>query len=216
MVSLNGLVNGLNGDSKTPARPLALAHGSIRVQLVVPEADWVAASILREAFVDFVAQDDDASAALTPLELDSEEDVDRQQTQRDQALLLALFLRFTADHLHQDASRTEAYLSVLLSAYAHLVDAYLDRSDLHSFAASLEPHQRTLFIRAFYEANTTLKQNHKHDLPRTSSSLLFTQAPGLQAVFGGQGLNEIYFDEMQVSQARICCFSGHLTYTCFR
>lgn len=211
MVSLNGLVNGLNGslnnNNNTPGRPLALTHGALRVQLAVPEPDWVAASILREAFADSLAQDEDAQAALTPLELAAEDEESQANNnssnsaaaQRNQALLLALFLRFTADHLHQDASRTDSYISVLLSAYAHLVHTYLAGSDLHSYASALEPPQRRLFFRAFYEARSSL-QSHGHgdNLPTPQPSLLFTQSQGLQAVFGGQGLNEIYFDEMQV------------------
>lgn len=197
MVSLNGLVNGLNGNSNN-SRPLALAHGPLRVQLAVPESDWVAASILKEGFVDFLAQDQDVQAALTPVELDPEQDPDPQAAQREQALLLAFFLRFTAQHLQQDTSRTSAYVSVLLAAYTHLVQTYLGASDVHSFATALEPQQRVLFLRAFYEAKTTLQAHNQHDLPAPPPSLLFTKAPGLQAVFGGQGLNEIYFDELQV------------------
>lgn len=223
---LNGLSNGTNGITHDHTRPLVLSYiptGS-RVHLPVPEKNYVAAEILRDVFTRFLDDNEDAKVALAFDEVDTSADDEEEsgndskanqakaQLKKDrQLVLLSLFLRLVSSPAHTSPhknARAEANISILRAAVNHLVEAFLQPSgiDIHALAFKLDTEQRRIVIRSFFEARTVLEQNGQLNVASGPISKLLTGSQGqavVHAVFGGQGTNEVYFDELSVS-ALLC------------
>lgn len=151
---------------------------------------WVAAEILRE---EFLHSEEDVSAVETTEELEDASEASAE--------LFARFLAFTAAQIGGQNSRSAAYTAVLTSAFAAFTDAYLSKEDIHSLTAAFDTDARKTVLSAYYRALATLEEQGVSDIPRgPSSALLDAAAAGkasIYALFGGQGTNEVYFDELQ-------------------
>jgi len=227
---VNGLTNG-KSEAQISTRPLVLSNlpTGTRVHLPVPESNYVAAEILRDVFTRYLDDNEDAKVALAFDEVDtSEENSDedagssstaissaKAQLKKDrQLVLLALFLRLVASPAHTNSSknsRAEVNISILQAAVTYLVDAFLEPQsiDIHALAFKLDTEQRRIVIRSYFEARTVLSHAGKTNLSSGPLSKLLMDKDGkavIHAVFGGQGTNEVYFDELQVSSKRTNSF----------
>ncbi|KAI0311286.1 acyl transferase domain-containing protein, partial [Amylostereum chailletii] len=184
-----------NGDASRTisTRPLVIHVGAIRVSIPVStEPDqWIAAEVLRD---DFVHSQSVLDAAGNATEL---EDPIQREVQ-----LFARFLAFTAERTRagQDAPDLKARLAVLLKAVAFFSHRFLADIDLHSLVASYDQDTRKTILTAYYAAYATL-QVAGAPVPEIPTPSLFAEAKSgsasIYALFGGQGINEVYFDELQ-------------------
>jgi fatty acid synthase subunit beta len=213
----NGLVSKmqglLNGHASVPgyplpdSRPFTLSHHQTnsRLTLQVPEKDYVAAEILKDAFLYYLEQDRDARTAFASDEVSENEDEQPSALKsQKEILLLALFMRFAAHPARSSKnSRAQGNLSVLFACLLHFTVHFLDarKQDIHALASDFDSEQRRVLIRCYYEAKIALEELTDYHVPQGPISLLFTQErekPTIQALFGGQGMNEVYFNELQV------------------
>lgn len=174
-------------------RPLAIAHGSLRVAVPVSTSngDWVAAEIVREEFLHSIS-------TLEPPTL--AHDASHQDLVEAEAKLLADFLSFVA---HYDQSRL-CTDNLLLASLQHFTSTYLTSTDVHSFVAAFEADTRKSVLTSYFFALAKLEANPKlpaQDVPRAPASALLSAATegsaNIYGLFGGQGTNEVYFDELR-------------------
>lgn len=129
----------------------------------------------------------------------SEELDDKTQAEID---LFARFLAFTSRNIHADSEASRVpRLMVLFRALSHFGATYLSDIDIHSLVSSFDTDSRKLVLSAFFLAYATLQENKVEGLPKLPTPSLFALAKegetSVYALFGGQGINEVYFDELQ-------------------
>lgn len=129
--------------------------------------------------------------------IDVAEDVESADVEAE-VELLAKFLGFSASKADQSAH----YISVLLAVFRHFTSTYLSTKDVHSLVVLYDTAVRKDVLTAYFSALTTLESHvEPSDVPRPPPSLLLTTASqskaSVYALFGGQGANEVYFDELQ-------------------
>jgi len=77
---------------------------------------------------------------------------------------------------------------------------YLSTLDIHTLAASLDIDTQKNVLTSYYLARAALEARHA-EVPLPPASALLTAAKegkaSIYALFGGQGTNEVYFDELQ-------------------
>ncbi|KAK4046932.1 fatty acid synthase alpha subunit Lsd1 [Microbotryomycetes sp. JL201] len=212
---LNGKVNGLSGTA-TPAhtatsRPLVIVHGTTRISIFVPSssAEWTAAEVARETFNDWLVASEKQGNLVGFEAIEANEDDDptgaaAQADEREKQLVLtSYFLSHLASFLTFPATATSpATAAVLLASFTYLVQTFLQDADVHTLAAALTAPIRALVISSYFQARTKLQvAGLASKLPETIDSALLKQAASgdaeLYALFGGQGMNEVYFDELQ-------------------
>jgi fatty acid synthase subunit beta len=90
---------------------------------------------------------------------------------------------------------------VLLSALKHFVKTYLATNDVHVVAAAFDSEVRKNVIAGYFKAVAALQAAGEKSIPRGPAPKLFDLAKNgeteIYALFGGQGTNEVYFDELQ-------------------
>jgi len=185
----------INGDAihsekdAITTRPLIIQLGGIRVSVLVSAqaTDWVAAEILREEFVHSTKMGDAVDVA-EQLEGAVEAEVE----------LLAKFLGFAASK----ADQSSHYVSVLLTVFRHFTSTYLTSKDVHSLVVSYDTTVRKDVLTAYFSALATLEFHVElSEVPRPPPSALLNATSqskaSVYALFGGQGTNEVYFDELQ-------------------
>ncbi|KAI0067274.1 fatty acid synthase [Artomyces pyxidatus] len=186
-----------NGDAvrAITSRPLAIQVGQIRVTIPVStEADqWIAAEVLRDEFT-HIQTVQDATDNLPELEDPTHASIQ----------LYARFLSFAAEKVrgsHEGAPDRQARLAVLLKAVSHFSATHLADIDLHSLVASFDVDTRKSVLSSFYSAYATLQVFDVPGIPALATPSLFTGTKdgntSVYAIFGGQGINEVYFDELQ-------------------
>ncbi|KAF8843701.1 hypothetical protein BDN67DRAFT_963867 [Paxillus ammoniavirescens] len=185
-----------NGDavheSAISTRPLIIAVANIRVSIPLStnNDEWIAAEVLRD---DFIHAQKQVDTIYTTAELET--------TFQAEVDILARFLSFVARSLFDDAQSTKARTSLLLHVFTHFVSAYLCETDLFSFVNSFDAEVRTSVLTAFFAARAGLEQHNIADIPKPPASALLSAASegeaSIYALFGGQGTNEVYFDELQ-------------------
>jgi fatty acid synthase subunit alpha, fungi type/fatty acid synthase subunit beta, fungi type len=142
---------------------------------------WIAAEVLRDAFLhsvqgeDFPADDDAPALAY-----------------------FAKFLGFLASNLNASAAHT----TVLHSSLVQFTTAHLSNLDVHTLVASSDPDTRKEILGGYFAALAALESRvPAAEVPRSPPSALFAAAKSSQAsiygLFGGQGSNEVYFDELK-------------------
>ncbi|KAL4066936.1 hypothetical protein J3A83DRAFT_4165578 [Scleroderma citrinum] len=176
-----------NGDAipdrgKIATRPLIITVASTRVSIPVSTQDdeWIAAEVLRD---DFIARSDT---------LDGLENAE--------AVLFARFLSFVAQRLLDDVQYTRASTSLLSAAFTHFVSTYLGDTDLYSFVNAFDVDIRSTVLAAFFAARAALEQQGVPVISLQTPALLAAadeREASIYALFGGQGTNEVYFDELQ-------------------
>lgn len=92
--------------------------------------------------------------------------------------------------------------NVLLAALTDFTQKYLASSDVHSFVTSFELESRKSILTSYFLALSTLEaQLPAEDVPRPPPSALLAAAEegkaAIYGLFGGQGTNEVYFDELR-------------------
>lgn len=112
--------------------------------------------------------------------------------------LVAKFLGFSAIR----ASQPSQYISVLLDVFRHFTTTYLTTKDVHSLVMPYDTVVRKEVLTAYFSALAALETFvEPSEIPRPPPSALLTAASqskaSLYALFGGQGTNEVYFDELQ-------------------
>jgi fatty acid synthase subunit alpha, fungi type len=151
---------------------------------------WIAAEVLRDEFI-------------------HAQSVDDAQPELDEAgeattLFFARFLSFVADRVRatsEDTPEHAARLAVLLKAVSHFTTTLLSGIDIHSLVASYEHEARKKVLSAFYVAHAILVKYNVEGTPKLPTPSLLAEAlsgrASVFALFGGQGINEVYFDELQ-------------------
>ncbi|KAF5382044.1 hypothetical protein D9615_004428 [Tricholomella constricta] len=175
-----------------PTRPLILSLGQIRVSIPVstnPD-EWIAAEVLRD---DFAHNQTllDAVDATAQLENQNEATIE----------LVASFLGFVAQRLHEEPESTAARTSLLLNVFKYFTSSYLASKDVHTLTSAFDTEVRKAVLSAYFRALSALQTQNVADIPAgPQSALLLAATSGkasIFALFGGQGTNEVYFDELQ-------------------
>jgi len=112
-------------------------------------------------------------------------------------LLLADFLKFTAKYQGRVCAE-----KVLLASVICFTETYLATTDVHSLVAPFDSEARKSVLSSYFLALSTLESKlPPEEVPRSPPSALLSAAAKGQAsifgLFGGQGTNEIYFDELR-------------------
>ena len=114
--------------------------------------------------------------------------------------LFALFLRFVAEKLASEPQSSAAHTALLLIALKHFTSSYLSEQDLHKVVTAFDTDVRKTVLTSYYFALATLEEKGV-SVPRAPASALLEAAKdgqtSIYALFGGQGTNEVYFDELQ-------------------
>ena len=149
--------------------------------------EWIAAEVLRDEF------------AFSLDEIDSAHDLPSDE--KAAVELLARFLGFISQRLHEDTQLTSARTALLLSVYKHFVSTHLSAKDVHSLTSSYDTESRHTVLSSYFQAFAALEEQNVSDIPSSPPSALLSAALGgkasIYALFGGQGTNEVYFDELQ-------------------
>lgn len=157
----------------------------ISIPVSTKSDEWIAAEVLRDEFIYMQSQN-----AVTELENKTEASVD----------LVAKFLAHIASNIDNDSRSTEARIQVLFNVLQYFTSLYLTK-DIHSLCASFLPDIRKSVLAAYFRAVAVLENQGVSSIPRQpESALLDAAASGkasIFALFGGQGINEVYFDELQ-------------------
>jgi fatty acid synthase subunit alpha len=115
--------------------------------------------------------------------------------------LASRFLVYVSHKIHEVEDSTPARTALLLSVVKHFTSANLTVTDIHSLAASYDIPVRKTVLTSYFHALATLQERKVADNPKQPSSALFAAAAkgnaSIFALFGGQGTNEVYFDELQ-------------------
>ncbi|GAA5867928.1 hypothetical protein JCM8547_003416 [Rhodosporidiobolus lusitaniae] len=188
-------------------RPLVLLHSPSQTRLSInvqsTPQEWIAAEVARDTFQDWLHASEKAGnlVGFEAAELDEEES--GEKSNETELVLNAYFLTHVANLLPFPATATSpATAAVLLSAFSHFSFTFLQGTDIHSLAASLPAPVRALAISSFFLARTKLEvEGLGKVIPQASQSALLQNVEAKQAevyaLFGGQGMNEVYFDELQ-------------------
>ncbi|EIN09976.1 fatty acid synthase [Punctularia strigosozonata HHB-11173 SS5] len=171
------------------SRPLVLASGPIRVSIPVSTRndEWIAAEVLREEFVHTQSVQDAVDATA---ELENAADAAVE--------LYAEFLGFVASKLDACSQSKAARTAVLLAALSDFTKTHLHTQDIHTLVAAFDTDARKTVLASYYAALAALEAANIEDVPRgPPSALLSASNTELYALFGGQGTNEVYFDELQ-------------------
>jgi fatty acid synthase subunit alpha, fungi type len=106
-----------------------------------------------------------------------------------------------AEHIVENLKGCNARIAILRSVILAISTQHLFSEDIHTVASSFEPNTRLSVLSAFYRSLAALEQAGEKELPPSHpSSLIQAAAIGnasIYALFGGQGTNEVYFDELR-------------------
>ena len=110
---------------------------------------------------------------------------------------MADFLRFTANYKGRVCAE-----KVLLASVQSFTEAYLATVDVHSLVATFDSEARKSVLSSYFLALSTLEDKlPSEEVPRSPASTLLSAAATGEAqifgLFGGQGTNEVYFDELR-------------------
>ncbi|KAJ7769033.1 fatty acid synthase, partial [Mycena olivaceomarginata] len=173
-------------------RPLIVSLGQIRVSIPVSTStdEWISAEILRD---EFVHEQSLVDAIDTTADLENEAEAAVE--------LAARFLGFVAQKLHQLTESTAARTSLLLNVFKYFTSAYLHTKEIHCLVASYDTEVRKTVLSSYFLALAALRENKVDDIPSGPHSALLAAVAAKKAsvfaLFGGQGTNEVYFDELQ-------------------
>ena len=151
---------------------------------------WIAAEVLRDDFIHTQSVDD----------VQPEVDEAGEAT----TLLFAHFIGFVTDHIRatpEDISEDTALLTILLRAISHFTATLLSDIDIHSLIALYEHKARMKVLSTFYVTCTILMEYAIKGTPKLTTPFLLAEmlsgCTSIFALFDGQDINEIYFNELQ-------------------
>jgi len=168
-----------------------LVHDLVKISIPVSTKsdEWIAAEVLRDEFI--YMQSQDAVQVTAEPENKTEASID----------LAAKFLAHIASNVDNDSQSTEARIQVLFNVLQYFTSLYLTTKDIHSLCASFLPDIRKSVLAAYFRAVAVLEEKEVSSIPRQPESALLNAAvsgkASIFALFGGQGTNEVYFDELQ-------------------
>lgn len=103
--------------------------------------------------------------------------------------------------LSQEAQSQTARTAVLLNAVKYFSSSFLAQKNVHTLTADFDVETRNTVIKSYYAAISALEDRNVSGVPHSRIPALFEAASdgkaSLYALFGGQGTNEVYFDELQ-------------------
>ncbi|TFK27788.1 fatty acid synthetase alpha subunit [Coprinopsis marcescibilis] len=184
----------VHAKSTISTRPLVLAQGSLRASIPVSASadEWIAAEVLREEFASTIESD--------PVVL-NDDDASEQGLDEPKVVFTARFLGLIAKSIEQEAQSISARTALLLNVLKYFTITHLATEDIHTVAASFSTDSRRLVLASYFAAVAALQKQGVIDIPRQpQSALLEAAASGkasIYALFGGQGTNEVYLDELQ-------------------
>ncbi|KIR78245.1 fatty acid synthase subunit beta, fungi type [Cryptococcus gattii EJB2] len=183
--------------SAAPMRPLVLHDATTRVSVHVPASPlsaWVTSQVVARDFQDSIVGKD------TPAPVADEEEEPSVPSIEPQVTLLAQFLSFVADRAAQDASSELS--EVLFAAYNRFNELFLSTINVHSLVQSFDPEVRAEILKSYFKAFATAREQLGDKVQIAHPSALLEAAKDgsteLYALFGGQGVNEHYFNELQL------------------
>ncbi|KAG8760688.1 3-oxoacyl-[acyl-carrier-protein] synthase, partial [Ceratobasidium sp. 423] len=188
---------GADGDIST--RPLVIQAGAARISFPVPATGsaWIAAEVLREEFKhEYTPRD-------VPQPESSEEEtlVNPAAALEAQVELAAAFLGSVASKIGADSQSIQARIQVLQATTAYFTSTFLSKRDIHSIAATFDADVRKSVLTSYFLAISALEAHVPGQVPRQPQSALLDAAASGEAeiygLFGGQGTNEVYFDELK-------------------
>ena len=149
---------------------------------------WIAAEVLRDEFIH------EQSLLDTSIPVEDEAEASLE--------LSAKFLAFVAHKIDNASDECKAvYTQLLLSIFKHFIATYLLENDIHSVTSNYNTEVRKTVLSAYIKALASLRTNGVSNVPSGPQSALFAAAragnASIFALFGGQGTNEVYFDELQ-------------------
>lgn len=162
----------------------------VTIPVSTDQDEWIAAEVLRGDFM---------KPELTR-ELVGNASEETNDTQNE-LLLFARFLSFVAQRALDGSDYVKPTTSLLFTIFKHFISTYLSDLDVFSFVNTLDADISRTVLTAFFAARATLEQQNHHDIPIPPiSSLLAAVSTGdasVYALFGGQGTNEVYFNELE-------------------
>ncbi|TXT15634.1 hypothetical protein VHUM_00137 [Vanrija humicola] len=184
-----------------PTRPLVLHSKAARVHVLVPAeplSAWVASEVLAQEFHDELANIDDD--AVAPVDEDDDEAASKPVSNEPQVKLLARFLKFVADNVAATSSKETA--EVLLASYNRFNELFLPSVSVQTLVQSFDPEVRAEILTAYYKAFAVARKvlgDSKVKIAHKPALITAAQdgSAELYALFGGQGVNEYYIDELQ-------------------
>lgn len=115
--------------------------------------------------------------------------------------LSARFLAFVAQKIEETPQCKDVYTSLLFNVFKYFTSTYLSEQDVHTLASSYDTEVRKVVIASYVKGLATLRAQNVADIPTGAQSALLAAAASdsasIFAMFGGQGTNEVYFDELQ-------------------
>jgi fatty acid synthase subunit beta len=194
-------------------RPLVLLNNatSTRVSISVASSReiFTAAEVLQDAFHDFLNASSTSGELIgfDLVEIDEDNVNQAAEDAKEKELVLVVhFLNHVSALLQFPSETSDSIAHVLLSTFTHFSAVYLTPTgkDVHSLAATFPTAIRSLILTAYFSARTKLETaGLSGRLPLVVNGGLLAEAvegkAQLFALFGGQGMNEVYFDELQVS-----------------
>lgn len=115
--------------------------------------------------------------------------------------LFARFLAFVADNIKPGTTCSTARTTVLRNAFEAFNKVYLSARDIHSLCVAYDIDVRKNVLSSYYRAFFALTSQNVTDVTAGPGSALLSAAANgsasVYALFGGQGTNEVYFDELQ-------------------
>ncbi|EPQ27448.1 uncharacterized protein PFL1_04986 [Pseudozyma flocculosa PF-1] len=193
-------VSSQNGSNGSLLRPLTISLKGVEVRIAVPAQPfeaWVASDVAREEFQRSLLA---SAVEADELEVMGEQDADSvEELAKSQVALLAKFLGFLA--ARSSAKSTAHELGLLQHAWISFNNHFLgEGKSVHDIAATLDLDVRSSVLRAFFEAFVVLESVGRATPGLRRPKLFELSAAGsaqVHAVFGGQGNNEGYFNELQ-------------------
>lgn len=181
-----------------------------------PSSAWVAAEVTRDEFQRHLAKhaNEDASInveqeqSASESAADGNDEVDANKaaaaSQGARIILLSKFMGFLSQKLRAaDVAHASHEIEVLYRAWSQFsVDLLGCNNDIHNLVfGTVDIEQRAAVLRNYFEAYTLLERVDRIDAKALATPKLFDVAEQGKAqafaIFGGQGNNEIYFNELQ-------------------
>jgi fatty acid synthase subunit alpha, fungi type len=167
-------------------RPV-LNNFKVSIPVSTQADEWIAAEVLRDEFTHIQSQ---LNAVDSTAQLENEAEATIE--------LSARFLAHVATSIAKDPQSMHARTALLLNVLKHFTSAYLATKDIHTLASGFDTEMRKTVLSAYFRAVAALQPA---PVPPQPASALPTAASSgkasIFALFGGQGTNEVYFDELQ-------------------
>ena len=195
-------------------RPLVILNLStltrISINVKSSSVHWTAAEVARDTFSDWIISKEKSGELIgfDIVEVDEDNVNQVAEDEFEKGLVLSAHFLIHLSGLLSDlpTETSSATNSVLLSTFNYFCSTYLHNTDIHTLAAGFPADIRSLVIKGFFVGRTKLEIAGLSDqLPIVAKGALLDLADKagsgveLYGLFGGQGMNEVYFDELSVS-----------------